>query len=209
MGQLYRSGLVEAFAQRILALGCKFDDDGDIDIFLFGEHAHQPAPMDLSNCSTYIQQTIARHPLEGGTRYGQAMQAIRRFYFPDAAGGERLKPLKAALPIYVMFVTDGSTSDKSVTENQLRWSSMEPIFWQFMGIGKGRKSNSKRGSWFSSDSDFPFLESLDELPGRLIDNANYFSVNAPNEHSDAALYDLLMAEYPSWLKLASKHGLLP
>lgn len=106
-----------------------------------------------------------------------------------------------------MFVTDSSPSDKSITEKQLRWSSMEQIFWQFMGIGKGRKSTSKLLATFLN-SDFPFLESLDELPGRLIDNASYFSVSAPDEHSDAALYDLLMTEYPGWLNLASRHGLL-
>jgi len=106
-----------------------------------------------------------------------------------------------------MFVTDGSTSDKATTEKQLRWSSLEPIFWQFMGIGQGRKSKNKLLTAFQN-SDFPLLESLDELPGRLIDNASYFSVSAPDEHADAALYDLLMAEYPGWLKLAAGHGLL-
>ncbi|MES2258218.1 MAG: VWA domain-containing protein [Pseudomonadota bacterium] len=106
-----------------------------------------------------------------------------------------------------MFVTDGSTSDQPLTEKQLRWASREPIFWQFMGIGKGRKSKSKRLALFA-DSDFPFLEKLDELDGRYVDNANYFSVASPDEHSDTALYDLLMAEYPAWLKLARQNGLL-
>ncbi|CAN5283476.1 hypothetical protein BH10PSE16_BH10PSE16_18630 [soil metagenome] len=207
MSALYRKGLVQSFAERILALACKFDDDGDIDVFLFGQQVHQPASMGLSNWNSYISQVIERHQLEGDTRYGRAMEAIRKFYFPNAAGGATSRPLKAALPVYVMFVTDGSTTDKAATEKQLRWSSMEPIFWQFMGIGKGRKSKSKLLAAFL-DSDFPFLESLDALPGRLIDNTNYFSVSTPDEHSDAALYDLLMAEYPDWLKLAAKHGLL-
>lgn len=207
MSGLYRKGLVQSFAERILALACKFDDDGDIDVFLFGQQVHQPRPMGLSNWNGYIPQVIERHPLEGDTRYGSAMESIRKFYFPDTAGGPTTSPIKAVLPVYVMFVTDGSTSDKAMTEKQLRWSSMEPIFWQFMGIGKGRKSKSKLLTAFR-DSDFPFLESLDELSGRLIDNANYFSVSSPDEHTDTALYDLLMTEYPSWLKLACRHGLL-
>ena len=207
MGRLYKEGLVQKFAERILALACKFDDDGEIDVFLFGKNVHQPAPMALSNCTTYVGQAISRHPLEGDTRYGAAMQAIRAFYFPDARGGERTRPIAAELPVYVMFVTDGGTSDQATTEKQLRWASNEPIFWQFMGIGKGRKSKSKFLSAFA-DSDFPFLEKLDELGGRLVDNANYFSVSSPDEHSDAELYDLLMTEYPGWLKLARGHGLL-
>lgn len=207
MNALYCKGLVQTFAERILALACQFDDDAEIDVFLFGQCVHQPQAMSLSNCKGYISQILQQHPLEGETRYGSAMEAIRRFYFPDTAGGARCSPHKATLPVYVMFVTDGSTTDKAVTGKQLRWSSLEPIFWQFMGIGKGRKSKNKLLAAFF-DSDFPFLESLDKLPGRLIDNASYFSVSAPDEHSDAALYDLLMAEYPGWLKLAAGHGLL-
>ncbi|MFM9437784.1 stress response protein SCP2 [Janthinobacterium sp. CG_23.3] len=208
MGKLYRDGLVQRFAERILALGCQFDDDGDIDVFLFGRDVHRPAPMSLSNCTSYVKHAIEHHPLEGDTRYGRAMQAIRAHYFPDAAGGERSKPVAAALPVYVMFLTDGGTSDQPLTEKQLRWGSNEAIFWQFMGIGKGRKSKSKKLSAFSA-SDFPFLEKLDDLSGRLIDNADYFSVSSPDEHSDAELYDLLMTEYPGWLALARRNGLLP
>lgn len=207
MSALYTKGLVQQFADRILALGCKFDDDGAIDVFLFGAKVHQPAPMTPSNAATYVKQAIKAHPLEGDTRYGRAMEAVRQFYFPDGGAGERKAAVRGALPVYVMFVTDGSTSDQPVTEKQLRWSSYEPIFWQFMGIGKGKKSKNKKPAAYA-DSDFPFLEKLDELSGRLIDNANYFSVTSPDEHSDAELYDLLMAEYPAWLKLAKQHGVL-
>ncbi len=207
MSALYRKGLVQRFAERILALGCRFDNDGDIDVFLFGRNVHQPEPMGLSNWTGYIAKAIDRHPLEGDTRYGAAMAAVRRHYFPDAGGGERSTPHLAPLPVYVMFVTDGSTSDQPMTERQLRWSSREPIFWQFMGIGKGRKSKAKRLAAFA-DSDFPFLEKLDDLDGRLIDNADFFSVSSPDEHSDSALYDLLMTEYPGWVRLARQHGLL-
>ena len=207
MSSLYTRGLVQQFADRILALGCKFDDDGEIDVFLFGSAVHQPAPMRPENARDYIKNVIKAHPLEGDTRYGRAMEAVRKFYFPDGQGGERKAPVSASLPVFVMFVTDGTTSDKPLTEKQLRWASHEPIFWQFMGIGKGRKS--KKQSLFSSgDSDFPFLEKLDDLDGRLIDNADFFSVSSPDEHSDAELYDLLMTEYPGWLKLAKQQRLL-
>ncbi len=207
MSSLYRQGLVQQFADRILALGCRFDDDGEIDVFLFGAAVHQPPPMNLTNARNYIKDVIARHPLEGDTRYGRAMEAVRAFYFPDAAGGARTAPLAASLPVFVMFVTDGTTSDKPLTEKQLRWASHEPIFWQFMGIGKGKKSKSKSLASFA-DSDFPFLEKLDELSGRYIDNADFFAVASPDEHADSALYDLLMNEYPGWLALARKQALL-
>ena len=207
MASLYRHGVVQRFAERILALGCRFDDDGEIDVFLFGRDVHQGEPMGLSNWSDYVRRIVERHPLEGDTRYGAALEAVRRHYFPDAGGGERRTPLRAALPVYVMFVTDGGTSDQPFTERQLRWASREPIFWQFMGIGKGRKSKAKALASFA-DSDFPFLEKLDELDGRLVDNADFFSVASPDEHPDAALYDLLMNEYPQWVKQVRALGMI-
>ena len=205
MHKLYRSGQVQAFAERILALGCQFDDDGQIDVFLFGRDVHHVAPMGLANLAGYVDGLIARHPLEGDTRYGAAIEAVRRHYFPD--GGTAPASAVPTLPVYVMFVTDGGTSDKAFTERQLRAASHQPIFWQFMGIGKGRKSKAKALARFA-DSDFPFLEKLDELDGRLVDNANYFSVASPDEHADHVLYDLLMAEYPGWVKLVRQRGML-
>ena len=206
MSGLYKSGAVQKFANRILALGCRFDDDGAIDVFLFGAKVHNPEPMTLANSQSYIAGIIRNYPLEGDTRYGLAMQAIRTFYFSKlkASGPDNIK--KDETPVYVMFVTDGGTSDKLVTELHLRESSHEPIFWQYMGIGKGRKSKSKSLKVFA-DSNFPFLEKLDDLSGRLMDNAGFFSVERPDEHSDEALFDLLMDEYPDWVKLARGHGM--
>ena len=207
MGSLYRKGLVQRFAERILALGCRFDDDGEIDVFLFGNNVHQPAPMGLGNWSDYVAQMTRSYPLEGGTHYGAAMEAVRRFYFAEARRGKRTASSRQDLPVYVMFVTDGATHDEAAAERQLRASSHEPIFWQFMGIGKSRKG---KGGFLSGlfDSDFAFLEKLDAIDGRLIDNADFFSVASPDEHADAALYDLLMTEYPGWVRLARQHGVL-
>jgi stress response protein SCP2 len=208
MGSLYSRGLVQAFAERVLALGCRFDDDGEIDVFLFGRNVHQPAAMNLANCSSYVKKITQLHPLEGDTRYGAAIEAVRKFYFPQNGGSEKPPAITAGdTPVYVMFVTDGGTSDAAFTEKQVRASSYEPIFWQFMGIGKGRKSKSKRLLSFA-DSDFPFLEKLDDLPSRFVDNADFFSVASPDEYPDDALYDKMMTEYPDWLKQARQKGLL-
>jgi len=58
-------------------------------------------------------------------------------------------------------------------------------------------------------SDFAFLENLDNLPGRFIDNANFFAVTDPANVPDAQLFDLMMTEYPGWLQLARRAGMLP
>jgi len=217
MNSLYRSGQISAFTDRILALAARFDDDGQLDVFLFGTRVHQPEPMALASAKGYIERLQKRYPLEGGTDYGQAMAAIRRFYFPDSCAAQG-RPQAATLPVYVMFLTDGQTSNEDFAERQVKESSYEPLFWQFMGIGRSSKPShsNKPGmpgaqpGFFASlfASDFAFLEKLDAMTGRYLDNANFFSVFKPDEHPDEALYDLLLGEYKSWLPQARKLGLL-
>ncbi|MBK8185580.1 MAG: VWA domain-containing protein [Candidatus Competibacteraceae bacterium] len=71
--------------------------------------------------------------------------------------------------------------------------SSEPVFIQFVGIGK---------------EDFPFLRKLDELPGRLIDNAGFMSINDLDGIQDAELYDRLLNEFPRWLTKAREKRIL-
>ena len=205
MSHLYSSGKIQEFAERILALGTRFDDDGSIDIFLFGQHAHDAGDLTISNFNGFVNRLIRRHPLEGSTYYAKAMQLIRGHYFGSAQ--KRTQPLSQNMPIYVMFVTDGDTFDKSETTKHIQDSSYEPIFWQFMAIGESKKDVKK--GFFKSlfQSDFTFLEQLDDLPDRYIDNADFFSVKDPVAVSDDELYDLLMQEYPEWVKTARTKGL--
>ena len=110
-----------------------------------------------------------------------------------------------------MFVTDGQTQDEEFARNQMRSAAYEPLFWQFMAIGKSKKDVRAAGGGFFAKllaSDFGFLESLDTMSDRHIDNANFFSVQDPALISDENLFDLMMKEYPDWLRGAKSKGLL-
>ncbi|MDQ7095396.1 VWA domain-containing protein [Desulfosporosinus sp. PR] len=203
MSPLYSSGKMQAFAEKILALGCRFDDDGAIDLFLFGKQAHKAGDMSIDNFSGFVGRTLKKFPLEGSTYYGKAIKMIRDFYSPGFK--------KNNLPVYVMFVTDGATFDQDYTKKQLIEASSEPIFWQFMAIGKSKKDVIAKGGGFFAKlaaGDFRFLEELDTMSGRYIDNANFFSVEDPSQIADDQLYDLLMGEYPNWLKEARQKSIL-
>ncbi|MBB6097329.1 stress response protein SCP2 [Deinobacterium chartae] len=209
MGGLYRSGKVQAMAERVLALATRFDDDGQLDIFLFGQNAHDVGAMDIGNFRGFIGQLVQRYPLEGGTYYGKAMKAIRDHYF--GSSGPRRDPFPSQLPVYVLFLTDGQTFDTEVSADQVRWSSYEPIFWQFVGIGKSKKDKGKKRGGFLGNllaSDFSFLEELDDMGGRYLDNADFFSSEDPSSFPDSELYDLMMGEYPNWVQAARQRGLL-
>jgi stress response protein SCP2 len=222
MYRLYQEGKVQALCERVLGMAVQFDDDGACDVFTFGTGGYDEGPLDLNNYQGWVQQLLSHRQLEGGTNYNKAMQAVRQHYFPDAGGGKRTSPHAEKLPVYVMFVTDGQTTDQHGTKQQVEWSSYEPLFWQFMAIGRSSRNvtaqgapppKKKRGGFGARlasalGGDFQFLEELDDMPGRYIDNADFFSVADPADLSDEQLYDLMMNEYPSWLQGARQQGLV-
>ena len=200
MDKLYRSGAIDRLVRRILALGLRLDDDGQIDVFLFGTEAHSYGAVDLENHRTFVSDMRRRHKLESGTYYGKTMKLVR--------DTQRIARVDDGLPTYVMFVTDGGTQDVRVSETQVMESSAEPIFWQFMAIGprqagvpKPRPGTSRR-----LPRGFDFLEHLDKMSGRVVDNAGFFSVEEPDELTEDELYELLMAEFPDWIGKARKAG---
>ncbi|MFC0036623.1 VWA domain-containing protein [Cardiobacterium valvarum] len=71
-----------------------------------------------------------------------------------------------------------------------------------MGIRRG-----KRG-FFSRDN-LGFLEELDDVAGRSIDNADFFTVDAGVTLPDTELFDLLVNELDSWQRAAKRAGILP
>jgi stress response protein SCP2 len=178
---LYRRGVVQRLCERLLALACLFDDDKAIDVFLFDSRAIEAGEMSVDTIDGAVDRLLAKHKLGGGTDYAPVMNLVRRFY-----QGTRL-------PVYVLFVTDGAPGDKSASQKTLREASKEGVFWQFVGVGGER---------------FDFLEKLDDLRDRFIDNADFFAVRDPSTLADEEIYRLLLQEYPGWLRLARQHGLI-
>lgn len=201
MAGLFKSGAIDRLVQRILALGLSMDDDGDIDVFLFGRHAHDYGSVNANSYQTFVTDMQRKHSLEYATMYGEAMKMVRRHYQGQPDWGD--------LPVYVMFVTDGGTQDVRVSETQIKEASGEPIFWQFMAIGDMPKpSFAKQRNQRTLPRGFDFLKHLDDMPGRVVDNANFFAVSNPDDPSDEELYDLLMEEYPDWLRQVREKDIL-
>lgn len=194
MQPLYDAGEVQTFAERALAMGCRFDDDGEMDIFLFGAKAHKVMSMNIGNYKVHLRTVLKQTPMEGDTQYGAAIQAIRNFYFPENKASEEPPRTRADTPVYVVFQTDGDTGREDFTKRQIRASSFEPIYWMFVGLGTG--------------SSFRFLKALDNLPGRLMDNTGFLEVKKNSVYTDAQFYDKMVADYSRWVVEAKKQGLL-
>lgn len=183
MNALYKSGVVQRVIERILGLAISFDDDGQIDLLLFGTNAYPLPPVTLAEIEGYVERVIlAQYKIREATNYAPPLRLIRDQYRspqPD--------------PVFVIFLTDGGNADRRESAEVIRELSSQPVFIQFVGIGK---------------EDFPFLHKLDELPGRVIDNAGFMAVNDIDAIKDAELYDRLLNEFPQWLTKAQEKGIL-
>lgn len=190
MSGRYNSDEVDRLVQRVLGLGLNMDDDGSIEVYAFGTGAYRIGIADASNYKTFVPDMLSRRGLEGSTHYGATIKMIREDFGSQSDFGKT--------PVYVMFVTDGDTQDKALTEKMIKEASSEGIFWQFMGIG----STGRFGSGFD------FLEKLDDLRGRKVDNCDFFSVTSADKPTDEELYDKMMGEYPGWIRAAGNAGVL-
>jgi hypothetical protein len=205
MSGLYNSGKVHELVKKTLALGLNFDLDGSIDCFAFGVGAYEVGTYTLDTYRNCVQDVLRAHPLESGTRYGEALKLIHSKY----RGSKD--------PVYVVFVTDGETSSPEVAEREIIEMSKIGVYIQFVAIGQdidpGQTSAPKKKGFFGAlftpfETDFKFLAKLDTLPNRKVDNCGFFAIKDPAAVSDEKLYELLMSEYPSWVKSAKNAGIL-
>lgn len=194
MTNLYKNGTMQNFVEKILALACRLDDDGSIEVFLFGNEGKQVRPITIDDFSRYTDKIIKENPLQYGTQYHKAIELIRKHYIKSAPYTfDRVEKVKEEEPIYVLFFTDGQTSNRSSCTRALRAASYEPIFWQFIGVG---------------DDSFEYLQKLDDLDGRFVDNADFFHCHNINKLSDEELYDQITKEYPKWLQIIKQKGMI-
>jgi hypothetical protein len=181
------------------------DDDGNVQVFPFHHEALESFVVDATNYSGAIerwryedvpvggkglfgkQKTERRERRMGGTEYTAAIEAV-----VDYATSEGMlahgKP-----PVLVVFQTDGGSGNVHVVKQLLTQHASLPIFWQFLGLG----------------SNTSFLDVLDNLPGRVVDNVGKCSFPKVSNIPDEEFYDTLISEFlPSWLPEARRLGIV-
>ncbi len=181
MAPYYASGDVQRLAEQALGLSANVDDDGTVPLVMFGSDAGPVVDLDLTDYAGTVERQHQRTRW-GSTNYVAAMDAVVRHY--EASGAD--------VPALVIFQTDGDPDSPDDTSWALLRASSKPIFWAFVGFG-GHVS---------------FLEQLDTMAGRVVDNASSFHAATPRTVSDAALYDGITGEYARWLPAARRAGVL-
>ena len=179
MSFLYRSGAIQEVLTRLMPLALRFDDNGELDVWLFHHHYYRVESMDLNNFENYVKDEItSKNYRMGTTSYAPVLEDVLRKYFVEDAATSNI-------PTFVVFITDGANDDKRATNEIIKESSYKNIFIQFVGIGNER---------------FEYLEKLDDLTGRPVDNTGFIKVSDMARLSDEQLFDLLLDQYPDWLK---------
>lgn len=202
----YQSGEVQRLAERALALATQLDDDGAIDVFAFDSSAIYLGQLTLDNYKGRINSMLQGRRM-GTTNYSAAFRAVKDHYLPmeeaqprrgglgSLFGKKSVAQHSAVLdtPVFVIFETDGSPDSRRDAENDMKDLSKYPIFWKFFSVGR---------------ESIGFLEKLDDMPGRVIDNADYQPIGDVEGISDSRLFDLMLEEYLGWYQEAKQKHII-
>ncbi|AYA02548.1 tellurium resistance protein [Acinetobacter sp. WCHAc010034] len=189
MSNQYKNGDVQKVLDRIMPLAVNFDDDGSFECWAFAEKALRLSDVSLSNLKNYIETEQGGHKKwNAGARYNNEPAVL------ESAVEYFTKISPSQLPVYIVFISDGGVSETRKIKQILKHASNYPIFWQFVGIG-GRN--------------YGVLEQLDTMAGRAVDNCSFFEMDNIHSMPESQLYDLLLQEFPLWLKEAKLQNIIP
>lgn len=211
----YESGTVQKVSDQVLAVGMKFDDDGQVDTFVFDNRSTYIGTQTEGDYGTYVRKNIlSRNDLWGSTNYGRNLEQVVKHFFgggvaPAVAstakgifsglfGGAAKRAAAAATatpaassddPVMLLFFTDGSPDDDrtDAAERVIRECEQQgrPIYFNLIGIGR---------------ANFRYLQMLADK----YDNCGFVNMSSPNM-TDAALYDALLGT-DEFIAFCKQHG---
>ncbi len=176
----FNNGSVQRVTTRLLPIGMRFDDNGEVESWLFSNGFKRLQSLNINNYQDYVERVMLRSGMSmGGTEYTPVLRDVTTYY---------MKENPSTLPAFVIFVTDGDNNqkDKAPTNAIVREISEYNEFVQFVGIG---------------DDSFDYLRKLDDLTGRRFDNTGFISVRDMDQLIDEQLYTKLLRQYVDWLKV--------
>ncbi|MET9877702.1 VWA domain-containing protein [Actinacidiphila glaucinigra] len=206
MSGLYARGVVADVVERMAAVAAQLDDDGDMQAWTFASHPARLPDLRIAELPLWLRLHVRvgelslfgrpkkpRHGLQPGQvdmRF-VGIQNEEQKVIAEVRGFVRAYP--TAVPTLVLFFSDGGVYRNAQIEQQLREAVEEPVFWQFVGLGR---------------ANYGVLERFDTLPGRRVDNVGFFAVDDIATVPDAELYDRILSEFPSWITAARQAGIL-
>ena len=204
MSGLYFKGVVADVVERMVAVAAELDDDGVMQAWTFASHAARLPDLSPGELPEWLELHVRVGELTLFRRSRKARKGLRPGQVDMRAVGIQNEEQKviaevrtyvrehpAADPTLVLFFSDGGVYRNKEIEQELREAVEEPVFWQFVGLGR---------------SNYGVLERFDQLPGRRVDNVGFFAVDDIAGLPDPELYDRLLSQFPAWVTAARRAG---
>lgn len=178
MSHDYENGNVQALVDHSLAFALQVDADGKIPVIRFDTRPRPAIEVTSQNVSRIMNKLYEPGKM-GSTDLTGALE-------------ELLKIAKTTeSPIFAIVITDGAPNDQRTATKVVQELAQYPVFLKFIAIQRVR-----------------YLEDLDEMGGRLVDNANAQFIPTPISISDAQFAEKMVVEWDTWIGAAADAGIL-
>lgn len=206
MSFLYAKGVVADVVERMAAVAAQLDDDGVMQAWTFASQAARLPDLGVGDLPEWLELHVrvgelslfrrSKKPRKGLLPGQVDMRTVgiqneEQKVIAEVRTYVREHP--APDPTLVLFFSDGGVYRNKEIEKELREAVDEPIFWQFVGLGR---------------SNYGVLERFDTLAGRRVDNVGFFAVDDIRGLPDPELYDRLLSEFPAWMSAARRLGII-
>ena len=197
MSGLYSNGTVEEAFKKLLGVAFKFDDNGEIDMFVFDNTAHALPTAKVADYGSYVTNNITRQwsRYGGGTSYGQPLQANMEFLFGEQKPqgflggifGKKPAAQAAEPPALVLFFTDGDPQDGDAAARVIKAAqdANKPVYFHLIGVGTATR--------------FPALQRLADA----YDNCGFVNLHTIDMPDEELYSKLTTDEFITFLR---KHG---
>lgn len=126
MSNLFRNGSVQETVSRLLPIALRFDDNGELESWLFSNGSERLAAVTKDNYSTYVRKVMNKANMSmGGTNYAPVLKEMVSYY-------KDIEP--SEVPAFIIFITDGENWDTNETNKIVKELSNYNMFVQFIGI---------------------------------------------------------------------------
>ncbi|UGT38614.1 VWA domain-containing protein [Nocardia yamanashiensis] len=190
MSRLYHEKVVHRVVQRMIPVAIQLDDDGKLEPYLYAIGYTRLPDVTVATVDEWAETYLHLSGTHGGIDYTPLGNSNRE----EPIMQEIISTLRpGGPPTLVLFFTDGGFRKKREIAALMREAAALPAFWQFVGLG---------------EANYGLLRSMDEMDGRVVDNAGFFAVDDIDRLTDADLYSRLLGEFPDWLRAARSAGVL-
>ncbi|WP_338079816.1 vWA domain-containing protein [Antrihabitans stalactiti] len=189
MNRLYKQRVVHRVVERMVPVATQIDDDGQIEPYLYAKSFARLPDIAVHEVEQWSDTYLHLNGVHEGIDYRSIGGLndeipIMDHIISTVRRGD-------ANPTLVLFFTDGGFSKRAEITRLIQQASSLPAFWQFIGLG---------------NANYGVLIQLDEMDGRVVDNAGFFAVDDIDRIDDTELYRRLLSEFPDWLRAARGAG---